>query len=130
MTMLEAFPDYYGILGIPRHTGGEGIRRAYLRRAWHYHPDLHPDNPEATTAMTNINIAYATLSDPIRRAQYDANRIQINLRTPQAPVVTSSETRRRQRARHQGDGRRGGILDSTLGLIARIIRYVTSASPA
>ena len=129
--MLEAFPDYYGILGIPRHTREDGIRRAYLRGAWRYHPDLHPDDPSAAATMTHINIAYATLSDPVRRAEYDANRVRIRLQvhTPRTRTGSSSGLRR---GHHVGNHarERAGVFDSTLALIARLIRYVTTVLPS
>ena len=62
--------DCYSILGVPAAATAEEIRAAYRRLARQYHPDLN-SNPEAEARMKEINEAYATLSDPLRRRHYD-----------------------------------------------------------
>ena len=62
--------DCYSILGVPAAATAEEIRAAYRRLARLYHPDLNT-GPEAEARMKEINEAYATLSDPQRRRQYD-----------------------------------------------------------
>ena len=62
--------DCYSILGVPAAATAEEIRAAYRRLARQYHPDLN-SNPEAEARMKEINEAYATLSDPMRRRYYD-----------------------------------------------------------
>ena len=64
--------DCYSTLGVPRTASPGEIRAAYRRLAHLYHPDLNT-GPEAETRMQEINDAYATLSDPERRRQYDLN---------------------------------------------------------
>ena len=63
-------PDCYSILGVPRTATAGEIRAAYRRLARLYHPDLNSGS-EAEVRMQQINEAYATLSDPGRRRQYD-----------------------------------------------------------
>ena len=62
--------DCYSILGVPRTASPGEIRAAYRRLARQYHPDLN-SGTEAEVRMQQINDAYATLSDPDRRRQYD-----------------------------------------------------------
>ena len=123
---MEAFLDYYGILGVPRYTGAEGIRRAYLRKAWQHHPDLHPDDPQAVSSMGNINLAYSTLSDLGLRADYDAQRVTIRLRPRQDHPSPSHSSG----AGHRCYAKKGiGILDSAFLLLGRLIRYATAILP-
>ncbi|RLB40730.1 MAG: J domain-containing protein [Deltaproteobacteria bacterium] len=63
--------DYYEILGIGRTATQQEIKEAYRRLALKYHPDRNRENPEAATMMKRINEAYAVLSDPEKRRQYD-----------------------------------------------------------
>jgi len=63
--------DYYKILGVPRNATQEEIKRAYRRLALKYHPDRNRGNKEAEEKFKEINEAYAVLSDPEKRRQYD-----------------------------------------------------------
>ena len=63
--------DYYKILGVSRNATQEEIKRAYRRLALKYHPDRNKGNKEAEERFKEINEAYAVLSDPEKRRQYD-----------------------------------------------------------
>ena len=87
---------------MPQHSSPVGIRRAYLRKARLHHPDLNPREIEASSQMSVINEAYATLSDPDLRADYDAHRNTVILKVApeslgQATVVQGGRERRRGR---------------------------------
>jgi molecular chaperone DnaJ len=62
--------DYYDILGIKKNASSEEIKQAYRELALHYHPDRNKD-PAAVEKFKMINEAYAVLSDPQKRQQYD-----------------------------------------------------------
>lgn len=63
-------PDnYYAILGVPLDADNDTLKRAYRQLARRYHPDLA--GPEGTIQMKRINRAYAVLSDPEQRLNYD-----------------------------------------------------------
>jgi molecular chaperone DnaJ len=64
--------DYYEILGVSRQASQEEIKKAYRRLARQYHPDLRPGDKEAEERFKEISEAYEVLSDPQKRAIYDA----------------------------------------------------------
>lgn len=67
--------DHYSVLGVPVGASTEEIRRAYRDSARAAHPDVAAGDPEeASRRMAAINAAWACLSDPIRRADYDVSR--------------------------------------------------------
>jgi formylglycine-generating enzyme len=63
--------DYYHLLDVSPGADAEAIRAAYRALCKQYHPDT--GRPEASVEMMRgINEAYAVLSDPARRQDYDA----------------------------------------------------------
>lgn len=64
--------DYYALLGIDASTGLAQLRRVWRRLALRWHPDRA--GPEATITFQKIAAAYAVLSDPLARAEYDRRR--------------------------------------------------------
>jgi len=62
--------DYYKTLGLGKDAAPEEIKRAYRDLALKVHPDRNKD-PKAEAMMRDINEAYAVLSDPEKRKQYD-----------------------------------------------------------
>jgi molecular chaperone DnaJ len=62
--------DYYKILGVSRSATPDEIKSAYRGLALKYHPDKNKDK-EAENRFKTINEAYAVLSDPEKRRQYD-----------------------------------------------------------
>lgn len=74
-------PDHYSILGVSRDASPEEIKRAYLASAQRLHPDKNTAAGE-TELFLGVQQAYETLSNPTRRAQYDATlpiEIRVNL---------------------------------------------------
>lgn len=62
--------DYYAVLGVPRNADEKAIKDAFRRLALQYHPDRNKQ-PEAEEKFKEIAEAYAVLSDPKKRAEYD-----------------------------------------------------------
>ena len=66
-----AFIDYYKILGVDKNIPQKEVKRAYLKRAKQFHPDLHPDDPKAKAKFQALTEAYDVIGDPEKRAKYD-----------------------------------------------------------
>jgi len=63
--------DYYQLLGLTKTASADEIKKAYRKMAIKYHPDKNPGNKEAEETFKQISEAYAVLSDPQKKAQYD-----------------------------------------------------------
>jgi curved DNA-binding protein CbpA len=66
-------PDYYGLLRITPAATFDEVQKAYRSLAMQFHPDRNP-TPDAASTMIAINQAYAVLSEPAKRRQYDQDR--------------------------------------------------------
>lgn len=63
--------DYYEVLGVPRDADEAALKKAYRQLAKKYHPDINPGDKEAEAKFKEASEAYAVLSDPEKRRQYD-----------------------------------------------------------
>lgn len=63
--------DYYDILGISKNASEDEIKKAYRKLAMKYHPDHSNGSKENEEKFKEISEAYAVLSDPEKRKQYD-----------------------------------------------------------
>jgi len=63
--------DYYKILGITRSASKEEIKKAYRKLALKYHPDRNKGDKGAEAKFKEMSEAYAVLSDPEKKKQYD-----------------------------------------------------------
>ncbi len=63
--------NYYEILGVDKTATQAEIKTAYRKLVKQYHPDLHPNDPEAAAKFKEINEANEVLSDEQKRAAYD-----------------------------------------------------------
>jgi curved DNA-binding protein len=63
--------DYYKILGIQKSASPQEIKKAYRKLALKYHPDHNKGDKEAESRFKEISEAYAVLSDPEKKKQYD-----------------------------------------------------------
>jgi len=62
--------DYYEVLGVDRSASPSDIKKSYRKLALKYHPDRNKA-PDAEDRFKEISEAYAVLSDPEKRQQYD-----------------------------------------------------------
>ena len=63
--------DYYEILGVDRQASADEIKKAYRKLAIRFHPDKNKDDHTAEEKFKQVGEAYAVLSDPQKRANYD-----------------------------------------------------------
>ena len=66
--------DFYAILGVPADADAARVKKAYRKLARELHPDAKPGDTAAEMRFKEIGEAYAVLSDPEQRKQYDAIR--------------------------------------------------------
>lgn len=69
--MAEQKRDYYEVLGVEKSADEAAIKKAYRALAKKYHPDMNPGDAEAEKKFKEASEAYAILSDPEKRRQYD-----------------------------------------------------------
>lgn len=63
--------DYYEVLGVGKTASDADIKKAFRVLAKKYHPDMNPGDKEAEAKFKEAQEAYAVLSDPEKRKQYD-----------------------------------------------------------
>lgn len=63
--------DYYKTLGVDKNASDDEIKKAYRKLAQKYHPDKTKGNKKSEAKFKEISEAYAVLSDPEKRKQYD-----------------------------------------------------------
>lgn len=69
--------DYYKILGIPRSSSQQQIKKAYKKLSIKWHPDKNKDNQEyAKTMFVDVSNAFDTLSDPEKREVYNRGGVK------------------------------------------------------
>jgi len=63
--------EYYEILGVSKNASPEQIKKAYRKLALKYHPDRNNGDKASEERFKEISEAYAVLSDPEKKNQYD-----------------------------------------------------------
>ena len=86
--------DHYTLLGLGRDASLDEIKKAYRQLAMRHHPDRTQNNPQDTEIFKAVAVAFATLSNPERRAEYDrllaaAERRATKTRARRTRTITS-----------------------------------------
>ena len=63
--------DYYEVLGVGKDASESDLKKAFRSLARKYHPDKNPEDSEAEHLFKEVQEAYAVLSNPDQRRQYD-----------------------------------------------------------
>lgn len=66
--------DFYATLGVDQSSSADEIKKAYRKLAQKHHPDANPGDAAAEEKFKEISEAYATLSNPEQRKEYDQVR--------------------------------------------------------
>ena len=69
--MADTKRDYYEVLGVDKNADDAALKKAYRALAKKYHPDINPGDKDAEAKFKEASEAYAVLSDPEKRRQYD-----------------------------------------------------------
>lgn len=72
--MAASGKDFYEILGVGEKASADEIKKAYRKLAKKHHPDANQGDAKAAEKFKSIGEAYAVLSDPKKRKQYDQMR--------------------------------------------------------
>ena len=70
--------DYYKVLGVSKDASQADIAKAYRKLARELHPDARPDDPKAEERFKDASEAYAVLSNPDKRKEYDKIRDMVS----------------------------------------------------
>lgn len=89
--------DYYRILQVAFGADKEDIASSYRRLCKLYHPDIN-HNPMAEERMKLINIAYSTLYDDKRRAEYNSSYLGRSPGYRQVPRENNAAREENERA--------------------------------
>ncbi len=90
--------DPHRVLGVKPGATPDEIKKAYRQKAKECHPDLHPDDPNATQKMNEVNEAYDMLMHP---EKYQARQQQTGYGQTQGNPYT-------QQGRNPYGGYQGG----------------------
>lgn len=81
----------YAALQLPRTATAREIRRAFRTLVLQCHPDRQPGNEDGGARFRRVHAAYALLSDPVRKREYDHSALGLLHRLQQASPGTANQ---------------------------------------
>src|SRR5918997_2927369 len=66
--------DFYAVLGVSKDASAADVKKAYRKLAQQHHPDANKGDKTSEERFKEVGRAYAVLSDPKKRAEYDEAR--------------------------------------------------------
>ena len=69
--MSPVVVNHWAVLGLEPGADSQALKRAFRQQARRWHPDLNGNDPHAEEQFKAVNEAYAVLSDPLRRQQWE-----------------------------------------------------------
>jgi hypothetical protein len=103
--------DYYSILKVSPKASAAEIKSAYRRLARKMHPDVNKNSEQAAKDFAVIAKAYQILSNPEKRARYDANLLKAKYRSSSDSVIFSDNPHARRLHRMAVQRRMDAIVD-------------------
>lgn len=85
--------NHYLLLGIPENADQRQIKNVYRDLAKRFHPDRNKGSEAAAELFRQVNLAYRVLSDPKRRARYDAQLKQHQAKQKNSQKLSAEEER-------------------------------------
>ena len=82
---MQGSRDLYKLLGVPRESSQDDIRKAHRRLVRRYHPDANPGDRLAEERFKEIQQAYEILSNAEKRREYDRKLRASSKRSPGKP---------------------------------------------
>lgn len=83
--------ECYDILKLEKDADMAALKRAYRRRAFELHPDLNPDNPDASRTFQELNEAYVALSAVLKHEEGVRVATRTRRRSPGAKAAASAQ---------------------------------------
>ena len=118
---------HYQVLGVSAGASTDEIRRAYRERMRAIHPDVNEKLANDSQRMTEINLAWKTLSIPQLRQAYDAS-VSVS-----SPSFTSSGSRNTEPVISYAPARfpwRGLVIASLIGAVLVLIAHAMTTPSA
>jgi curved DNA-binding protein CbpA len=109
-------PDYYAILGVNPTATATDIKQAYRKLVRLHHPDINQQ--QQASRIKRINEAYTILSDPQKRAAYNALLLEEYQRimTQKAAVPPRPQSTRQEHKMTWAEGFKGFVEELKKGM--------------
>jgi molecular chaperone DnaJ len=90
--------DCYKLLNVPNGASEDVVKQAYRKRAFELHPDLHPDDPDASRKFQKLNEAYVIITSSAKDEAFGGRRTTSQRRESSGRPRSAASGYRSQRA--------------------------------